>query len=216
MTIKIYGALYSTCTQRVLTTLREKNVTDFEIVSVDLMKGQHKTPEHLVRQPFGKIPALEDTETGVVMFESRAMARYIAKKYKNQGSDLLADKKGAKEQAAVETWAYAESSNFDPFASKLAAELIFKKWRGLEADPAAVAENREALASTLDVYDQILGTRQYLAGNEFTLADLFHLPYGNLLFAGGQGDLIENRKNVASWWKRITERKTWQDTVPKQ
>lgn len=55
MTITIHGAFYSTCTQRVLTTLFEKNVHDWKLESVDMMTGQHKSPEFLqnlqVRHP---------------------------------------------------------------------------------------------------------------------------------------------------------------------
>lgn len=47
MTITIHGAFYSTCTQRVLTTLVEKNVDDWKLESIDMMKGQHKSPEYL-------------------------------------------------------------------------------------------------------------------------------------------------------------------------
>lgn len=47
MTITIHGAFFSTCTQRVLTTLVEKNVDDWKLESIDMMKGQHKSPEYL-------------------------------------------------------------------------------------------------------------------------------------------------------------------------
>lgn len=46
----------------------------YEVVTVDLSKGAHKQPEHLARQPFGQIPAIEDGD--VKAFESRAIARY--------------------------------------------------------------------------------------------------------------------------------------------
>jgi hypothetical protein len=50
MTIKIYGMPLSTCTGRVLATLFEKDVTDYEIVPVNIMKGEHKNPEFLKLQ----------------------------------------------------------------------------------------------------------------------------------------------------------------------
>jgi len=52
MTIKIYGMPYSTCTARVLATLAEKEVEDYELVPVDLSVGAHKKPEFLKMQVF--------------------------------------------------------------------------------------------------------------------------------------------------------------------
>ncbi|CAF4249161.1 unnamed protein product, partial [Rotaria magnacalcarata] len=43
----------------------------------------------------------------------------------------------------------------------------------------------------------------------FTLADLFHLPYGTLLVTCGEGSLFESRPNVKAWWSKITSRPSW-------
>ncbi|CAF0999089.1 unnamed protein product [Rotaria sp. Silwood1] len=43
----------------------------------------------------------------------------------------------------------------------------------------------------------------------FTLADLFHLPYGSLLVANGEGHFFESRPYVKAWWNRITLRPSW-------
>ncbi|KAL2612526.1 hypothetical protein R1flu_024218 [Riccia fluitans] len=50
MTIKIYGSSQFTSTGRVLITLFEKHIEDFEIVDIDLFKGEHRTPEFLISQ----------------------------------------------------------------------------------------------------------------------------------------------------------------------
>jgi glutathione S-transferase len=47
----------STCTQRVLMAAIENNA-DFDIQTVDLRKGEHKTPAHLARQPFGELQSM--------------------------------------------------------------------------------------------------------------------------------------------------------------
>jgi len=41
------------------------------------------------------------------------------------------------------------------------------------------------------------------------LADLFHLPYGTLLVAIGEGELFDSRPNVKRWWNDITSRPSW-------
>ena len=55
MVVKVYGDVRSSCTQRVLTILKEKDVT-FEYHHVDFAKGEHKSPEYLAKQPFGQLP----------------------------------------------------------------------------------------------------------------------------------------------------------------
>jgi glutathione S-transferase len=57
MVMKLYGHPFSTCTNRVLAVLKETN-TPYEFVMVDMMKGAHKAPEHIAKQPFGQVPIL--------------------------------------------------------------------------------------------------------------------------------------------------------------
>jgi len=57
MVVKLYGDLRSSCTQRVLTVLKEKDVT-FEYHHIDFAEGEHKSPEYLAKQPFGQLPCL--------------------------------------------------------------------------------------------------------------------------------------------------------------
>lgn len=65
MAPKIYGLPFSTCTARVLTTLFEKGVEDYELINVDLSTGAHKKPEFLKLQPFGVIPVYQDEDVTV-------------------------------------------------------------------------------------------------------------------------------------------------------
>jgi glutathione S-transferase len=67
MVLKLHGSLWSTCTARVRLALVEKGV-DAEILNVDLAKGEQRTESYLEMQPFGKVPVLQDTETGVQVF----------------------------------------------------------------------------------------------------------------------------------------------------
>ena len=87
MVLKLHGVARSTCTQRVLTVLHEKGITDFELITVDFQKAEHKKEPHLSLQPFGKIPVLDDD--GFILFESRAICKYLAEKYENQGTPLI-------------------------------------------------------------------------------------------------------------------------------
>lgn len=87
MVLKIHGVLQSTCTQRVVTTLVELGITDYEIVVVNLQVGAHKQEPHISLQPFGRVPVLDDD--GFIVYESRAISKYLASKYAGQGTPLI-------------------------------------------------------------------------------------------------------------------------------
>ncbi len=86
MGIKLYGDTHATCYKRVALVLAEKGI-NFETVPVSIAKNEQNSPEHLKLQPFGKVPALDDD--GFIIFESRAICKYLAKKYAGQGTKLI-------------------------------------------------------------------------------------------------------------------------------
>jgi glutathione S-transferase len=47
----------------------------YELVEIDIMQGAHKTPEHLARHPFGRVPAFE--HDGFKLYETSAITRYL-------------------------------------------------------------------------------------------------------------------------------------------
>ncbi|KAI5984874.1 glutathione S-transferase [Pisolithus albus] len=209
MTLTIHGAAYSTCTRLVALVCKEKQIP-FNVNTVDLSKGQHKAPGFVAVQPFGQIPYIDDD--GFVLYESRAIARYLIKKYPNQGTQGLIPT-DPKEEALFEQAASIEAFNFNPFASGIAFEKVFKPRRGLPTNEQAVAERLTMLEAKLDAYDVILGKQKYLAGDQVTLADLQHLPYGTLLANSGFSEIFSKRPNVSRWWNDLTNRPAWQDVV---
>ncbi|KAI0696179.1 glutathione transferase [Cytidiella melzeri] len=210
MVLKLAGNPISTCTRRVALVLKEKNVP-FEFVTVDFRKIEHKSPEHLKKQPFGQVPYIID-EDGFQLFESRAICRYIAAKYRDQGTPLIPDASDLKATALFEQAASIETSNFDGYAHTLSFEKIVKPMLfGKPTNEEVVKETLAILESKLKVYDVILGKQKYLAGDELTLADLFHLPYGTRLQQEAGFDIFgEDKPNVARWWKDISSRESWQ------
>lgn len=58
-TVTLIGSPFSTCTRRVATVLKEKNVP-YVLQPVDFTKGEHKSPDYLAtKQPFGQVPVLQ-------------------------------------------------------------------------------------------------------------------------------------------------------------
>ncbi|KZP02985.1 thioredoxin-like protein [Athelia psychrophila] len=123
MVLKLYGSPISTCTKRVAVVLKEKNVP-FEFIAIDFRKGEHKAPDFVAKQPFGQVPFIDDD--GFILYESRAIGRYIATKYASQGPALipLGDLKA---NALFEQAASSEQANFDAVAHVLSYEKWFKK-----------------------------------------------------------------------------------------
>lgn len=139
MTLKLYGYSRSTCTRKVRAVLAEKQVP-YEFVTIDLLKGEQKTPEYLKKQPFGQVPYIVRLQTlhqrclshsyhfqdddGFILFESRAICRYIAAKYATQGTPLIPT--DPKAFAKVEEAISFETSDFETFASIIVFEKVFK------------------------------------------------------------------------------------------
>ncbi|KAG6907132.1 hypothetical protein DXG01_010351 [Tephrocybe rancida] len=203
MVLKLHAFPLSTNSRRVAAVLIEKQVP-FELVVIDRAVNEHKSADYLKKQPFGQAPYIDDD--GFILFESRAISRYIATKYANQGTKLIPT--DLKEIALFEQAASIEVTNFDPSVTVIFWENVVKLRFGLTPDKDLVEQQVKKLDAKLDAYDVILGQQKYLAGDEFTLADLFHLPYLLGLYQAGV-NIVDNKPNVARWYKDISSRPSW-------
>lgn len=170
VSVTIYGDPNSGCTQAVLTAAAELHAkTDF--VLVEMGKGQHKTPEHLKRQPFGKVPALQDGDFN--MFESRAMVRYLNDRFPGANALIPTD---PKQRAIFEQWASLEYGTINPQVSTILYQRVFGPYfYGAKTDEALVEKAVQALNPVLDVLDKHLAShgKKYLLGDQYTLVDIF-------------------------------------------
>ncbi len=201
--LKLYGDRIATCTMRAQVVLEELG-REYELVQVSLSSGEHKTPEHLARQPFGKVPALEDGD--FTMFESRAICRYLAR------GTPLAGGEDTHQAALVDTWMEVEGHNYGPSVSGVVYEKVFKPMLfGGEPDQAVMDKHLKQLENVLDVYETTLSKKTYLAGDELSIADLVHLPYTvYLIEKGGITEPFETRPNVWRWLTSLRELPSWQ------
>ena len=122
MALKLFGFAGSINTRRVAAVLKEKKVP-YEFIAVDAANSEHKGAEYLRKQPFGQVPYIDDD--GFILYESRAISRYIASKYRDQGTPLIPDPADLKATALFEQAASIELTNFDPSASGVAFQKIF-------------------------------------------------------------------------------------------
>ncbi|KAJ7265760.1 glutathione S-transferase [Mycena rebaudengoi] len=197
--LKLYGLPQAPGTRRVATVLHELKVP-FELVEVNLMVGEHKSPAYLEKHPFGQIPYIDDD--GFILYETRAICRYMVAKHPESG--LIPQ--DPKANAIFEQAAAAEVANFYPSASALVLETILKMiMSGSKGDPAVIDANMAVLDKKLDGFDAILSKQRYLAGDALTLADLFFIPCAPLLAVGGS-NIMTSKPNVARWYKELTAR----------
>ena len=202
--ITLYGNPASTCTRKVLTTLAETN-TPYQMVVVDMTKGEHKHAAHVARQPFGQIPAIEDD--GFEMFESRAMCRYL-----NDKANGHLVPKDLKARAKMEQWISSETSEFSSNVMKLIYEYVFKRPQAPEVLEAA----KKAVTKACEVMDKQLAKTPYLVGDEFTLADICFMPYIEYTMGTqAKDEIFAKYPHFMAWWEKISARPTWQKTAGK-
>ncbi|CAA7391471.1 unnamed protein product [Spirodela intermedia] len=210
--VNVYGPPASTAVARVLACLLEKEVK-FQLIPVNMAKGKHKAPEYLKIQPFGQVPAFQDES--ITLFESRAISRYLCDKFADKGNKGLFGN-GLLERASIEQWLEAEAQSFNPPSSVLVFQLAFAPRMRLKQDPAVIEQNEGKLAKVLDVYENRLEESRFLAGDDFTLADLSHLPNAQYITGTDRGHLLTSRKNVNRWWEEISSRPSWKKVVEMQ
>ena len=144
--------------------------------------------------------------------ESHAIIRYYAEKYKSQGTNLLG--KTIEERGLVEQWLEVEGNNFHPPIYDLVIQVLYAPTRGIPSDPKVIQECEEKLEKVLDVYEERLSKRKYLAGDFFSLADLSHLPFTHYLVNQmGKENMIRKRKHVSGWWDDISSRPSWKKVL---
>jgi len=148
---------------------------------------------------------MEDGE--LTLFESRAIARYVLRKYSNAGggADLL--REGNLEEAAmVDAWLEAEAHQYHPAVSHIVRQCVILPMIGGARDQRVVDEHAGELREVLRAYDARLGERAYLAGDFVSLADLAHFGFTHYLMRTEYAALVEERANVKAWWERLSAR----------
>ena len=161
--IKLYHAQY-TRSLRVRWLMEELGI-EYELSRVDFAKGDHKTDAFKQVNPFGTMPAFEDGD--VKMFESGAVVTYLMDKYGDGG---LRPEPGTPESAQYLAWFFYGEASLQPYFSTLARHMIFLPKEQRVEQVASGA--RQGALDDLKVLDGFLATRDYIAGDKFSAADI--------------------------------------------
>jgi len=166
--MKLYTSNRAPNPRRVRWVMAEKGIADVEIVEIDILAGDHKTPEYRARVGVPHVPALE-LDDGTILSESVAIGRYLEALYPEPnlfGHD-------AREQAIVEMWTRrCEFYLANPIM--MSVRHSHPALAALEATqiPQVADYNKVAAEKFMKTLDRRLADREFIALDRFTIADI--------------------------------------------
>jgi len=206
--MKLYDSPSAPNPRRVNIFAAEKGI-ELESVVVDLRAGAHKTPEFFAKNPSGKIPVLE-LEDGTCIGETVAICRYLEALVPTPnlfGEDPL-------EIAIIEMHhRHIEHELFSPIGQAWVNGPIVGSMGIVESIPAAKERGDKLTRAYYERLNEELSTRDYIAGDRFTVADITALCCVD--FAAGMVYLKpeEDLDALWRWHQRISSRDSVKNTA---
>ena len=161
--MKIYGHFVSPPANQVRLTASALGI-DHEYVHVDLQNQQHKSPEYLKINPYGKVPAMDDD--GFTLSESGAICRYMACK---QDCEMYPN--DIRKRAEVDQWMDYSAHHIRSNMAKMLFNKIVAPMVGAPVNNEAIEEGRGFLNDMLPAVDAALERNGNLTGETLTIAD---------------------------------------------
>jgi len=165
----------------------EETGLPYEPHLVDFDNNDQTSPEFLSLNPNNKIPAIIDPNgperAPLPLFESGAILLYLAEK-----SAMLLPRAPAARYQCLQ-WVFFQVGGIGPMFGQLGFFHKFagREWEDKRPRDRYVAESRRLLK----VVDQHLATREWMMGNEYSIADIAIFPMvRNLVGYYGAGELV--------------------------
>lgn len=205
----VYGDAISTYVRSVRLALQEKGVPH-TLAAVDLVKGQHKEDGHLVRHPWGKMPAFE--HDGILFYEASAILRYIDEAFPGPA---LMPSTPVERVRVNQVMSIVDSYGYPASITNIFIPRVLVPSLGGQTDEAQVEAAKPQAALFLKEIDRLLGEASYFGGATVSLADLHLLPVLTYLQATPEGQaLVAATPNIAAWMGRMNERSSAQAVMP--
>jgi GST-like protein len=170
----------------------------YNLKFVDVWKGEQFTPEFTRINPNQKIPAIVDNDgpggKPYTVIESGAILMYLADK---AGKFLPTDKR--KHFDCVQ-WVMLQMANIGPMFGQ---NVHFSRFAPAGSEYGQ-SRYRTQVNRLFDLYNQRLADNKYVAGDEYTIADIAAYPW--LRGWEFQGVTIDQRPNVKRWVDEISQR----------
>ena len=165
--MKLYNNEMANSPRKVRMFIAEKNISDIEIINIDLMSGEHKTPEYRAIAPNSRIPALE-LDDGTVIMESTAICRYLESLYPEP--NLFGE--SAIEIASIEMW-QARIYNELMIPLAMAFRHLHPGMSNMEIQNKDYGETQKSIGiKSLKYFDTVLSESKFVAGDRITFADI--------------------------------------------
>jgi glutathione S-transferase len=176
--------------------LLEEIGVPYELVRIDLSKGEHKKPEHLKIHPHGAVPALVDGD--LALFESSAICMYLADKFPEK---RLAPPVGTPARGLYYQWMVYTMATLEPPLMQVFMNTVMLPEK--ERSSAAAEKGRVQFAEVARVLEQVLAGRAFMLGEQFSAADVM---IGSTLAWGAMMGLVKGHPQIDSYVKRLSER----------
>jgi GST-like protein len=176
----------------------EETGLPYRVHKINLGAREQTTPEYLKVNPNGKIPAIIDTEgpdgKPLAIFESAAILVHLAQK---SGKFLPTEPRA---RYATFEWLMFQIANIGP----MYGQAFHFRSVAPERVPYAIDRYTNEVGRLLGVVDKRLAAQPYLAGAEYTIADIASWPWVRNSHSFGFN--MENFPNVQRWVGTIAER----------
>ena len=163
---------------------------EYNVNTIDLNKGDQFNPEFKKISPFSKIPVIKDQDNNEVIFESGAILIYLAEK-----SGKYFENKNIITQWLMAQMGYVgpilgqhhQFHHYNPGKSEFGEERYFKITKRIYGE-----------------LDTRLKESKFLAGSEYTIADIATWPW---MARHEWHDIgLKNYQNLSRWYQEISER----------
>jgi len=175
---------------------------EYTVHQLDLAALDQKKPEFLALNPNGRIPAIIDCDNNdFVVFETGAILMYLAEK---TGQFIPKDLKGYYQ---VIQWLMFQMSGVGPMMGQ--ANVFYRYFP--EKVPAAIERYQKEGRRLLEVMNTQLGNNRYLAGDEYSIADMSAWPWVRKY--DWSGISIEGLDHLSRWIDELALRPACQRGV---
>ena len=155
-----------------ITLFLEEAGLPYAIRRVDIGAGEQFAPEYLAISPNNKMPAIVDHDppgggAPLSVFESGAILFYLARK---SGKFMPADPRGT---ATCLEWLFWQMGGLGPMTGQYGHFTVYAP----EKIPYAIERYTREARRLLGVLDKRLLGREYICGNDYTIADMACYPW---------------------------------------
>lgn len=197
--MKLYDATIAPNPRRVRIFLAEKGL-EVPLEPVDIRAGVNRQAEFLAKNPMGGLPVLE-LDDSTCIAESLVICEYFEDKH----PDPPLFGRGPEQRAAVRMWERRmELEIMQPMLGAFRHSSPFFAGRITQV-PEMVAPCRAAAAKRLAWIDEILGSRPFVAGSDYSVADI--TLFCTVDFAGMVGEHYDaTLANLSKWHEAMKAR----------